>query len=49
MNRPKKRNTIVVSDIPDKLFKKISDKAKTNRRSKGNEVLTILIKEYETV
>lgn len=35
----KKRNTIVVSDIPDDLFKKISESAKKNMRSKSKEVI----------
>ena len=39
-----KRNeiNIRISDIPDKLFKAISENAEAQRRSKGKEVLTFL-------
>lgn len=39
-----KRNEVVirVSDIPDKLFKAITENASAQRRSNGKEVLTFL-------
>jgi len=38
----KTRNEIRITDVPDKLFKKISDNADKAKRSNGAEVLLFL-------
>lgn len=37
-----KRNAILVGDIPDNVFKKITQSAKQNHRTKGKEILNIV-------
>lgn len=45
-NKNKKRNEVRVLDIPDKLFKRITDAAAKEKRSIGKEILLHLEKTY---
>lgn len=47
MPKTKKRNKVIVNDIPDALFKKIKSKSKPKRITMGNEVLTFLEENYK--